>query len=75
MPAPRIRSIRVDEKKGIIQIKASGQVSIAWISNGEIVHRGKKFPINKLPAGGKYVRAELHGAGDSIVCTQPFYIP
>ncbi len=75
VPAPRIRSIRVDEKKGIIQIKASGQVSIAWISNGEIVHRGKKFPINKLPAGGKYVRAELHGAGDSIVCTQPFYIP
>lgn len=74
VPVPTIRSIRVSAEQGSIRMEASDYQSIVWISHGQIVHKGKKFPIKKLPPGGKYVRAELHGAEGSIVCTQPFIL-
>jgi len=72
--APAINSININKKRGIIKIKATGYRSIEWISNGKKIKKGSHFNIKRLPANGKYVRAELYGAGNSIVCTQPFFI-
>jgi len=72
--APAINSIEVNPKSGKIKIDASGYDSIVWVSCGIKVHRGSRLNVKKLPADGKYVRAELYGAGNSIVCTQPFFI-
>jgi hypothetical protein len=69
---PVINSIQINSKRGIIDIEASGQDSIIWIANGIKVGNGSHFCIKKLPENSKYIRAELFGAGNSIVCTQPF---
>lgn len=74
-PAPPvIESIRVDAKKGAIEINASGCESVAWISGGDVVHTGNTLDLRSLPKTAKYVRAELYGAGDTVVGTQPFGI-
>lgn len=70
---PVINSIDVNQKKGVIRIKASGDDSIAWISGGSKVHKGSRFRVKKLP-DSSYFRAEIYGAGNSIVCTQPFVV-
>lgn len=72
--APVINSININKKRGIIKIEASVYDSIVWISNGKKIHKGRHCNIKKLPADGQYVRAELYGAENSIVCTQPFMV-
>ena len=71
---PVIKSIRVDRKRGMIRIESEGKHSIAWFSNGSKKGRGAKFKVRKLVESCQYVRAELYGPGNSIVCTQPFFI-
>lgn len=71
---PVIKSIEVDQEKGTIRIESHGQNLIVWISNGMEIGRGAKFSVKKLPVNSSYVRAELYGAGNSVVCTQPFFI-
>jgi hypothetical protein len=69
---PVIKSINVDQRKGKIRIIASGSDSIAWISEGKKIMRGKQFRLKKPFEHLPYVRAELYGADETIVCTQPF---
>jgi hypothetical protein len=71
---PVIKSIQVDQKRGTIRIESEGKHSIVWISNGSRKRRGAKFNIRKLVESSPYVRAELYGPGNSVVCTQPFFI-
>jgi hypothetical protein len=71
---PVIKSIQVNHKKGVINIEASGQDSIIWVTGGKKICRGAQLTVKRLPANSKYIRAELYGAGNSIVCTQPFMI-
>jgi hypothetical protein len=72
--SPVIESIKVNPRRGKIEIKASNQDSIIWISNGEKIGRGNQFLLKELQPGSNYVRAELYGAEYSIACTQPFFI-
>ncbi|MDX9880829.1 MAG: hypothetical protein RBS73_02110 [Prolixibacteraceae bacterium] len=71
---PAIKSIQVDRKKGTIRIESTGQDSVVWISGGIKMGEGEVFSLKDLPAKSKYVRAEIHGAGNSFVCTQPFFV-
>ncbi len=70
---PEIHSITVNNKKRCIQITAAGADSIIWISQGHKIGKGETLYI-KTKDVDKYVRAELYGAGNAIVCTQPFMI-
>lgn len=71
---PVIKAIRVDQKKGVIVIEATGYGSIEWICGGKMVHKGSKVNLNKLKDSGAYVRAVLYGADRTVTCTQPFGI-
>ncbi|HRC89994.1 MAG TPA: PHP domain-containing protein [Bacteroidales bacterium] len=71
---PGIKSVSVNERKGYIKIEALNCDSIKWISNGEKIGKGSQFSINELADTCYYVRAELYGQGNSVVCTQPFFI-
>ncbi len=74
-PAPPVvESIKVSHRRGKIEIKASGQDSIVWISGGERLTRGKEFSIRNVQKDINYVRAEVYGKEFSVVCTQPFFI-
>ncbi len=74
-PAPPvIRKIKVNQRRGKIEIEASGQDSIVWISGGERLTRGNEFSFRKVQKEINYVRAEVHGKEFSVVCTQPFII-
>jgi hypothetical protein len=72
--APVILSITVNREKGTIRVESTGRQSVAWISGGITLGEGDVFLLKNLPADRKYVRAEIHGAGGSVVCTQPFLI-
>lgn len=71
---PSIESIEVNKKRGLIRIKTTGHERINWISEGKKVRRGSSFRINSLPEHNSYIRAEIYGKGNSVVCTQPFMI-
>lgn len=71
---PAIESIDVDCKKGTITVKATATDSILWICEGKKIGKGAQFWLQALPIKNTYVRAELYGAGQSLVCTQPFFI-
>ena len=71
---PVIESIKVNQEKGFITIESTGQSSIVWISDGKTISKGSRFSIKKLPENSKYIRAEIYGKGNSVVCTQPFVI-
>ena len=73
-PSPVIESIRVNGRKGTIEITATGYDSVIWISGGEIVHRGATIDLNNIEELSTYVRAKLHGPGGTIKGTQPFGI-
>jgi len=68
---PQIEAINVNNKKGIIEIKSSGQDSIRWISGGNVVSKGNKIDLSEVPELTSYVRAEIYGP-ESITGTQPF---
>lgn len=71
---PVIESIVVNEKKGTIEILATGYESIQWISEGEIIGNNQKLELDEPDIVGNYVRAELSGAGETVAGTQPFSI-
>ncbi len=71
---PVISSIAVNQKKGKITIGASRYKSIVWIYNGKEIKKGRLFRLRNLPGNNTYIRAELYGAGNTVVCTQPFFI-
>jgi hypothetical protein len=74
MTVPEIREIKVNNRKGFIEMHVTGHDSIRWISCGEVVHRGEKISLNELPEVKKYLRAEVFGPGNTILGTQPFGI-
>ena len=71
---PVIESIKVNQQKGKIAINASGSDSIVWIAEGKKIMRGKRFVLKKMQGKVRYVRAEVYGTGDIVVCTQPFFL-
>jgi hypothetical protein len=71
---PVIESILVNERRGTIEISASGYDSITWISGGKIIHEGININLNELDNSYSYVRAKLHGPGGTVKGTQPFGI-
>lgn len=71
---PAIESIAVNNKKGTIDLAATGQDSIRWISNGKVIGKGLQVDLNEIDDLGTYVRAELYGKENTIVGTQPFGI-
>jgi len=71
---PEIKSIKVNQKKGTITINVAGSDEVLWVSEGKKVGSGNEFQVNALPEGSKYVRAEVHGKENTVVCTQPFFV-
>lgn len=71
---PQIKEIIVKNRKGLIEINVTGHDSIRWISEGKVIHLGEKLLLKETPNIGNYVRAEIFGAGNSIIGTQPFGI-
>jgi hypothetical protein len=71
---PAIQSIRVDAGKGSIEITATGYDFIKWIFSGTVLHEGSSFNLNDFEESLNYVRAELHGPGETVTGTQPFGI-
>ena len=71
---PKIQSIQVNRKQGQIQIIATGQDSIHWISGGKIVQKGNRIKLDDCPDFSSYVRAEIFGSPGIIIGTQPFVI-
>lgn len=69
---PSIQSILV--KKGQIQIEATGQDSIRWLSGGKRIHKGNSIKLDDYTDLSTYVRAEIFGPGGFIMGTQPFPI-
>ncbi len=72
--APVIESIVVNQRKGTIDITASGYESVRWISEGRVVHEGNPVNIKELEDVGSYIRAKLYGSGETVTGTQPFGI-
>jgi len=73
-PPPEIKSIKVNQKKGTIAINVAGYDEVIWVSEGKKVGSGNEFRVDALPEGSKYVRAEIYGKENTVVCTQPFAI-
>ena len=72
---PGIESVKINQRKGIIEIAASGQDSIKWITAGGIeIHNGNVIDLKNQPLAAYYLRAELYGPGETITGTQPFKI-
>lgn len=68
---PQIKTIQVNGKKGFIEIDATGQDSIRWISGGIVVGKGKIINLSEVPDLSTYVRAEIFGP-ESVTGTQAF---
>lgn len=72
---PAILSVKVDQKKGSIEIIGKNYDHIAWISGGKIVHRKSKIYLNDIPEVRKYVRAIIYTEGyRKLAGTQAFGI-
>lgn len=69
---PVIQAIRVN--RGQIQIEATGQDSILWISGGKKIHKGNSIKLDDCSELSTYVRAEIFGPEGFIMGTQPFSI-
>jgi hypothetical protein len=73
-PEPAVRSIDADATA--IEIEASDDDVIEWISSGEVVHEGPRLEVT--PEHAPYVRAQLWNEADgekrdgAITVTQPF---
>lgn len=72
--APSIEAIRVDSRRGTIDIIARDYERIVWIAEGRPVHEGGRISLGDLPEEYAYVRAKIHGAGNSVAGTQAFGI-
>lgn len=74
-PPPVIHSITVNQRKGTLRARVSGNARAEWISDGDVVHLGEKLDLNKVPDLGRYVRLMVYGnKGYTVVGTQPFGI-
>jgi hypothetical protein len=71
---PEIHAVRVDQKKGRIQLIVTGQDSISWISGGKVVQKGSSVRLKDCPELSAYVRAEIFGPRGVVMGTQPFII-
>ena len=71
---PELREIKVNNRKGLIEVHVTGHDSIRWISAGKVVHRGQQLSLKEQEGIEKYVRAEIFGPGNTITGTQPFGI-
>jgi len=71
---PRIESIKVNQRKGTIEIRATGQDSIRWISGGDVVYKGHSIKLKNHLGVEDYIRVEIYGPGKTITGTQPFAI-
>jgi hypothetical protein len=71
---PQINKIKVNNRKGTIELSASGQDSIRWVSEGKVVDRGNLLTLKEHAGLAGYVRAEIFGPGNTIIGTQPFGI-
>ncbi|RKD88887.1 hypothetical protein ATJ93_3703 [Halopiger aswanensis] len=68
--APFIHAIDVTDDA--ISVDAPDAVRIEWIADGEVVATGETIPNDRF-VDRTYVRAEVHGDGRAVSCTQPFY--
>jgi len=69
--APFVESIAVTDRT--ITVDAPAAERVVWIADGVDVASGAE--ISRSDVGdAAYVRAEIHGAGDAVSCTQPFYL-
>ncbi|MDX9882121.1 MAG: hypothetical protein RBS73_08630 [Prolixibacteraceae bacterium] len=71
-PVPVIQSIKVDDKRGTIEISALKCDSIKWITGGKVLASGSKIDLKDIKEDIHYIRAELYGKGKSVVGSQPF---
>ncbi|MFO7922986.1 MAG: hypothetical protein R6U58_04775 [Bacteroidales bacterium] len=71
---PVIESVKVNDRKGTIEISAEGYDTVVWISGGEVLHEGSMLNLNDLEESIPYIRAELYGPGETVAGTQPFGI-
>jgi hypothetical protein len=71
---PVIHAIKTDNRKGTIEIIASGYNTVQWISEGKVIHDGPAINLKQSEQTGSYVRAMFYGAGETIAGTQPFGI-
>ena len=72
--APMIHAIEVDESNGVIELAGSGYEVVQWISAGGVVALGDTLRLDEHHELGPYVRAKLHGRGQTVAGTQPFGI-
>ncbi len=76
-PPPVIESINVNERRGVIEIEATGYDHIEWIFKGNTVFKGTTLKLGELEEIQdeiNYVRAKLYGQEETITATQPFGI-
>ncbi len=71
---PVFEAILVDERRGTIEISATGYNSVTWISGGTNIHGGTNINLNEIDKSYSYVRAKLHGQGGTAKGIQPFGI-
>ncbi|WP_136689297.1 CehA/McbA family metallohydrolase domain-containing protein [Halorhabdus amylolytica] len=69
--APFVESIQVTERA--ITVDAPAATRIEWIAAGETIKTGDNVEYEHV-ADEPYVRAAIHGDGDALTCTQPFYV-
>lgn len=67
---PFIEKIILNEKRGEILIECKNYKEIKWISNGEIVEKGKKINYKKNPKIKNYLRVEIYNEG--FIYLNPF---
>jgi hypothetical protein len=66
---PMIREISYDGNS--IEITTDGKVN--WVSNGQLIHSGKKLLLDDLPVCLSYIRAEISNINGTVY-SQPFSI-
>lgn len=71
-PPPVIEAINLNNRAGIIQIRATACTNIIWISEGRLVHQGDTIRLAATKISGTYVRAEIQGISNTVAATQPF---
>ena len=69
---PQVKSVKIKNRRGIIEIESVGQDSVRWVSNGKFIHSGNKLRLKDELYLEKYVRAEILGPAGIVIGTQPF---
>ena len=71
---PVIEAVKVNNRRGTIEITATGYDSVVWKTGGKVVYEGNIIDLNELEESYTYVRAKLYGEGETVAGTQPFGI-